>query len=122
MKYFFDLSAPSRALFLCIIFDTGRYCNGSRGGPNPPRLSSNLSRPTNKYVMKTTRIKQNKLKHVADVTTPWGEIIPCDVRKLTYYDEFFPDLQWISLVSKRPIGRHIDMLKRGYKFHWITEG
>jgi hypothetical protein len=71
--------------------------------------------------MKMKKIIKSNLKHTADLVTPAGEIIPCEVRKISHYSEFLPDLLWISLVSQRPIGRHIELWKKGYKFHWLED-
>lgn len=69
--------------------------------------------------MKLKKIIKCHLKHTADLISPDGAVIPCDVRKITHYSEFMPDLLWISLVSQRPIGRHIELWKKGYKFRFL---
>jgi len=71
--------------------------------------------------MKIKKIEKYRLRHDADLVTPTGEVIPCEVRKISRYSKFLPDLLWISLDTKEPVGRHMDLRKRGYKFRWIED-
>jgi hypothetical protein len=67
------------------------------------------------------RIIKSALKHNGDLITPAGEVIPCEVRKITEQRHFCGDLLWISLETQAPYGRHTSLMKQGYRFRFLDD-